>query len=74
MGANSHGAEVRIGVVHGFLVYMALILDSNNNFHGVVVDAVNGKALTSSQMSLAGFRGYNASDSIEFKTIVGEMS
>ena len=33
---------------------MALILDSNNNFHGVIVDAVNGKVSTSSQMSLAG--------------------
>ena len=54
VGANSHAAEVRIGVVHGFLVYMALILDSNNNFHGVIVDAGNGKVLTSSQMSLAG--------------------
>ena len=54
VGTNSHAAEVRIGVVHGFLVYMALILDSNNNFHGAVVDAVNGKVLTSSQMSLAG--------------------
>jgi hypothetical protein len=34
---------VGIGVVHGFLVYMALVLDSNNNFHGVLVDAGNGK-------------------------------
>jgi hypothetical protein len=42
---------VRIGVVHGFLVYMALVVDSNNNFHGVLVDAGNGKVLVSTQMS-----------------------
>ncbi|MDP9290674.1 MAG: hypothetical protein M3P08_21100, partial [Thermoproteota archaeon] len=43
---------VRIGVVHGFLVYMALVVDSNNNFHGVLVDAGNGKVLASTQMSM----------------------
>jgi hypothetical protein len=39
VGANAHAAAVRIGVVHGFLVYMALVVDSNNNFHGVLVAA-----------------------------------
>jgi len=53
VGANAHAATVRIGVVHGFLVYMALVLDSNNNFHGVLVDAGNGKVLASTQMSMA---------------------
>jgi uncharacterized membrane protein YkoI len=52
VGANAHAAAVRIGVVHGFLVYMALIVDSNNNFHGVLVDAGNGKVLASTQMSM----------------------
>jgi hypothetical protein len=51
VGANAHSAAVRIGVVHGFLVYMALVVDSSNNFHGVLVDAGNGKVL--SQLSLA---------------------
>ena len=51
VGANAHAAAVRIGVVHGFLVYMALVLDSNNNFHGVLVDPGNGKVLTSTQIS-----------------------
>jgi hypothetical protein len=51
VGANAHSAAVRIGVVHGFLVYMALVVDSNNNFHGVLVDAGNGKVL--GQLSLA---------------------
>ena len=52
VGANAHAAAVRIGVVHGFLVYMALVIDSNNNFHGVLVDAGNGKVLASTQMSM----------------------
>jgi hypothetical protein len=52
VGANAHAAGVRIGVVHGFLVYMALVVDSNNNFHGVLVDAGNGKVLASTQMSM----------------------
>ena len=51
VGANAHAAAVRIGVVHGFLVYMALVVDSNNNFH-VLVDAGNGKVLASTQMSM----------------------
>ena len=52
MGANAHAPAVRIGVVHGLLVYMALVVDSNNNFHGVLVDAGNGKVLASTQMSM----------------------
>jgi len=52
VGANAHAAAVRIGVVHGFLVYMAVVLDSNNNFHGVLVDAGNGKVLASTQLSM----------------------
>jgi hypothetical protein len=53
VGANAHAVAVRIGVVHGFLVYMALVLDSNYGFHGVLVDAGNGKVLASTQMSMA---------------------
>jgi hypothetical protein len=52
VGANAHTVAVRIEVVHGFLVYMALVVDSNNNFHGVLVDAGNGKVLASTQMSM----------------------
>jgi hypothetical protein len=52
VGANAHAAAVRIGVVHGFLVYMALVVDSNNNFHGVLVDPGNGKVLASTPMSM----------------------
>ena len=53
VGANAHAAAVRIGVVHGFLVYMAVVVDSNNNFHGVLVDSGNGKVLSSTQVSMA---------------------
>jgi len=53
VGANAHAAAVRLGVVHGFLVYMALVVDSGNNFHGVLVDPGSGKVLASTQMSMA---------------------
>jgi len=53
IGANAHAAAVRIGVVHGFLVYMALVLDSSNNFHGVLVDPGTGKVLASIPISFA---------------------
>jgi hypothetical protein len=32
---------------------MALVVDSNNNFHGVLVDAGNGKVLAATQLSMA---------------------
>jgi hypothetical protein len=51
--ANAHSMAVRIGVVHGFLVYMALVVDSSNNFHGVLVDPGNGKVIVSTPMSFA---------------------
>jgi uncharacterized membrane protein YkoI len=53
VGANAHAAAVRIGVVHGFLVYIAFVVDSNNNFHSVLVDSGNGKVLSSTQVSMA---------------------
>jgi len=53
-GPNAQAVTVRIGAVYGFLVYMALVIDSNNNFHGVLVDPGNGKVLASTQMSIAG--------------------
>ena len=53
VGANAHSAAVRVGEVHGFLVYMALVLDSNNNFHGVLVDPGTGKVLASTPIPFA---------------------
>jgi uncharacterized membrane protein YkoI len=55
VGANAHATAVRIGVVHGFLVYMAFVVDSNNDFHSVLVDSGNGKVLASTQVSMAAF-------------------
>jgi len=36
--------------VHGSLVYIALVVDSNNNFHSVIVDPGNGKVLAFGQI------------------------
>src|SRR5437879_3662440 len=53
VGANAHAVAIRIGVVHGFLVYIEFVVDSNNIFHGVLVDSGNGKVLSSTQVSMA---------------------
>src|SRR5262249_16068371 len=47
---NSHAVSVRIGVVHGFVVYIALV--QSGGIHRVLVDAGNGKALSSVQLSI----------------------
>ena len=48
IGTNAHSIAVRIGIVHGFLVYMALVHDMNTGtFHGVLVDPSSGKVLAS---------------------------
>jgi hypothetical protein len=57
VGANSHAVAIRLGVIHGFLVYMALLVDSNNAFHGVLVDPGNGKVLASTPISQAAMMG-----------------
>ena len=51
IGVNAHSVAVKIRVVHGFLVYMALVVDSSNNFHGVLVDPGNGKVIASTPVS-----------------------
>jgi uncharacterized membrane protein YkoI len=53
VGTNAHAVSVRLAVVHGFLVYRALVVDSNYGFHTVLVDAGNGKVLSSAQLSIA---------------------
>jgi len=50
VGPNSHAISVRIGVVHGFVVYIALV--QSHGIHRVLVDAGNGKALSSTQLSI----------------------
>src|SRR5262249_8305311 len=53
VGTNAHAVSIRLAVIHGFLVYRALIVDSNYGFHIVLVDAGNGKVLSSAQLSIA---------------------
>lgn len=53
VGANSHAVSARIGVIHGFLVYIASVVDNNHIFHRVFVDAGNGKVLNSAQISMS---------------------
>jgi uncharacterized membrane protein YkoI len=53
VGGNSSGAVAAfIRPENGFLVYNVIILDANNNIHRVVVDAGNGKVLSSQSMSM----------------------
>jgi hypothetical protein len=51
VGAHAHTAAVRIGVVYGFLVYKALVVDSSYGCHDILVDAGNGKVLATVQKS-----------------------
>jgi hypothetical protein len=53
VGPNSHAESVRIGVVRGFVVYAALVSDINHGIHSVLVDAGNGKVLSSTQVPIA---------------------
>lgn len=47
--SNAHTVKARIGVwTNGAIVYLALVVDSKDNFHGVVVDAKSGKVIQSS--------------------------
>jgi len=50
VGPNSHTIFARLGVVNGFLVYIINVIDANNNIHTIIVDAGNGKVLTSQQI------------------------
>jgi hypothetical protein len=53
VGANAHAISARIGAVYGFVVYIALVVDSNHILHSVLVDAGNGKVLNSAPISMA---------------------
>jgi uncharacterized membrane protein YkoI len=53
VGANSHVISAHLGVVNGFLVYVAHVVDTNNNIHTVIVDAGNGKILSATQLPFA---------------------
>lgn len=52
VGPNSHTEEARIGVWNdGTMVYFALVLDSNDHAHGVVVNAENGTVIESNRIT-----------------------
>lgn len=53
VGPNSHVISAHLGVVNGFLVYTAHVVDAGNNIHRVIVDAGNGKVLSSIQLPFA---------------------
>jgi len=53
VGPNSHVISAHLGVVNGFLVYTAHVVDANNNSHRVIVDAGNGKVLSTIQIPFA---------------------
>jgi uncharacterized membrane protein YkoI len=53
VGGNSSGAVAAfIHPENGFLVYNVIVLDANNKIHRVIVDAGNGKVLSSQSMSM----------------------
>ena len=47
---SSHAISAHVGIVNGYLIYSVRIVDSNNNIHRVIVDAGNGKVLSSQQV------------------------
>jgi len=53
VGPNSHVISAHLGVVNGFLVYSAHVADTSNNIHRVIVDAGNGKVLSTIQLPFA---------------------
>ena len=55
VGDNAHTAAVRIGVVYGFLVYKALVVDNSNGCHDILVDAGNAKVLATATVQQSWF-------------------
>jgi uncharacterized membrane protein YkoI len=52
VGPNSHATSAHIAIVNGYLVYRVHVIDTNNNIHRVIVDAGNGKVLSTIQFPL----------------------
>ena len=53
VGPNSHVISAHLRVVNGYLVYTAHVVDASNNIHLVIVDAGNGKVLSTIQLPIA---------------------
>jgi uncharacterized membrane protein YkoI len=54
LSSNAHAVAANLGQENGFLVYTIWVVDSNYNFHRIVVDAGNGRMLTSQNMASLG--------------------
>jgi hypothetical protein len=54
VGNNSHAVAAHLGVENGYLVYTVWLVDGSYNFHKVIVDAGNGKVLSSQPVSKGG--------------------
>ena len=50
VGPSSHAISAHVGIVNGYLIYSVRIVDSINNVHWIIVDAGNGKVLSSQQV------------------------
>ena len=53
VGPTSHVISAHLRVVNGYLVYTAHVVDASNNIHRVIVDAGNGKVLSTIQLPIA---------------------
>lgn len=52
VGPNSHAEEARIGIWNdGTMVYFTLVINSNDHFHGVVVNAEDGTVIESNRIT-----------------------
>jgi hypothetical protein len=64
-GNNSNVVAAHLDVANGYLTYTVVAVDPDANIHKFVVDAGNGKVLSSSELSLqnmmlfGGMMGYN---------------
>ena len=58
MGERSEVCCVTLAPVNGYLVFVALGIDSSNNIHRVLVDAGNGQVLDGAQVDMAGHWKY----------------
>lgn len=52
VGGNSSAVAAFIHPENGFLVYDVIVLSANTNLHRVIVDAGNGKVLSTQSMSM----------------------
>lgn len=52
IGNNSHVVSAHLDVVNGYLTYTVCAIDPDMNIHRLIIDAGNGKVLSSSKLSL----------------------